>query len=425
VTPVPLELPLRPAEAAELANLIFDQAERKALTDEVRNRLAARAAVLRFSTLTPYFGSLGRDPVHPSAYYLAVDGEQGTPQLLHIALANAPTSSIFHKPLLIGRMRRHNGPEFVINSIPFGPRDYENLDKFAARIDSGFLPRPQGLRAAIAVSGDPEAAFETFRAILKRTGKNLAAIWTPAGADIRDAWHAGLWAVIRAGWRQGYSAGVEITVEAGCLDRAKESIVEAAAFTRFAIDTASLLRQPASGAALEEQFEAAFAGEERRWILDEFVRLFDTGSGVYPLTAPEVRGLAVKFGRCLVANEQLHEYIRQSRSALKMGRSFDFEPMLAGPAPTTQQELLFCLHWLRARGHAAQLAAPNLGGWAGGDAYPTELAAIARHYQAILSVRTAGNPDVLRAIAKAAAGRVNYQVPSVAEAAMVAEGLLG
>ena len=90
VTPVPLELPLRPAEAAELAHLIFDQAERKSLTGEVRNRLAARARVLRLSTITPYFGSLGRDPVHPSAYYLAVDGEHGVPHLLYIALANAP-----------------------------------------------------------------------------------------------------------------------------------------------------------------------------------------------------------------------------------------------------------------------------------------------------------------------------------------------
>jgi exonuclease SbcC len=44
VTPVPLELPLRPAEAAELANLIFDHAEGKPLSDDVRNRLASRAA---------------------------------------------------------------------------------------------------------------------------------------------------------------------------------------------------------------------------------------------------------------------------------------------------------------------------------------------------------------------------------------------
>jgi hypothetical protein len=465
VTPVPLELPLRPAEAAELAHLIFDQAERKSLTDEVRNRLAARARVLRLSTITPYFGSLGRDPVHPSAYYLAVDGEHGVPHLLYIALANAPTSSIFHHPLLIGRMRRHHGPEFVINAMEFGPLDHENLEKFAACIDSGFLPRPQGLRAAIAVrlgadkpAGDAAAAFEAFRAILKRTGKNLAAVCAAdcaadcrtvdpaAGATARDAYYAGLWAAIRAGWREEYSAGTEIAVEAesldsASLDRAKESILAAAGFTRFATNTARLLRQPASGAALQEQFEAWFPAAERGWILDEFVRRFDIGGAVYELTAGDVPRLAVKWSRCLKVNEHLHEYIRQTRGAQKVARTFDFEPVLGGPGLTTPlttpQELLFCLHWLKARGHAAQMAAPNLG-FVAGQPYladtagelgqrVTELAAIARHYQAILSVRHGGGkqPEVIRAIAKATVGRVNYQTSDAAEIAFIAEELLG
>jgi len=61
-------------DARELANLIFDHAEGKPLNDETRNRLASRASVLKLETITPYFGSLERDPVHPSAYYLAVDG---------------------------------------------------------------------------------------------------------------------------------------------------------------------------------------------------------------------------------------------------------------------------------------------------------------------------------------------------------------
>ena len=437
MTPVPLELPLRPAEAAEVAHLIFDQAERKPLTDELRNRLAGRAAVLRLSTISPYFGSLGRDPVHPSAYYLAVDGEQGVPHLLYIALANAPTSSIFHKPLLIGRMRRQNGPEFVINSIPFGAADHENLEKFVARVDSGFLPRPQGLRAAVAVAVCPAAAFEAFRAILKRTGKNLAAIFPAAGVSGRDAYYAGLWAAIRAGWREEWTAGIEIEIEAESLENAKEAIADAARFTRFAASTEGLLREPGSGAALNEQFEAAFPAEERGWILGEFVRSFDTGGAVYELTAPEVRSLAVKFGRCLKVNEQLHEHIRQTRSALKVARTFDFEHVLAGPALTTPQEMLFCLHWLKARGHATQLAAPNLG-FVEGQPYTgetadelgqrvKELAAIARHYQAMLSVRHGGGkqPEVLRAIAKATVGRVNYQISSTAEIDFVAGELLG
>ena len=72
-------------------NLIFEHAERKPLTDELRNRIAARASVLKLETVTPWFGSLERDPVHPSAYYLAVDGPDSA-QLLYLAPATAPTS---------------------------------------------------------------------------------------------------------------------------------------------------------------------------------------------------------------------------------------------------------------------------------------------------------------------------------------------
>jgi hypothetical protein len=205
VTPVPLELPLRPAEAAELANLIFDHTEGKPLSDDLRNRLAARAAVLKFQTLSPFFGSLERDPVHHSVYYLAVDGTVGdgptVPLLLHVARAAAPTSSIYPKPLLIGRMRRPNGSEMVINAIPFGPDDRRNVETYSARINSAFYPQPQGARATITVEQDYPAAFETFRAIQKRTGKNFAAL--------SGDFHAAMWAAIRAGWRSAYTiAGI-------------------------------------------------------------------------------------------------------------------------------------------------------------------------------------------------------------------------
>jgi hypothetical protein len=234
VTPVPLDLPLRPSEAAELANLIFDQAERKPLTDELRTRLAGRAAVLKLESIRPYFGSLERDPVHPSAYYLAVDGIEGSPQLLYLALSTAPTSSIFHKPLLIGRMRRDNGPEFVINASPFGPADCGNIELFATKIESAFQPRQQGSRAEVVLPADCAAAFDTFRAIYKRTGKNVAAL---AGD-----YHAGLWAAIRAGWRQGY-AGV-------C-----EGPVVPLPYSRFAVDGSSL----PEAAQLHEQIRQARA----------------------------------------------------------------------------------------------------------------------------------------------------------------------
>src|SRR5204863_8117041 len=108
MTPVPLDLPLRPSEAAELARLVFEVAGRRPLTDETRNRVAARAARLTLSTIRPWFGSLARDPVHTSSYYMAVDaGDTAAPLLLHMAPASAPTTAVFPKPLLIGRVADH------------------------------------------------------------------------------------------------------------------------------------------------------------------------------------------------------------------------------------------------------------------------------------------------------------------------------
>ena len=54
-----------------------------------------------------------------------------------------------------------------------------------------------------------------------------------------------------------------------------------------------------------------------------------------------------------------------------------------------------------------------------------EMAAIAQHFQVTLSFRYRGEPaETVRAIAKATAGRLNYQVRNAAEAEFVAEHLL-
>jgi hypothetical protein len=273
------------------------------------------------------------------------------------------------------------------------------------------------LRPAIAVSGALPAAFDAFRAILKRSGKNLAATAANPAASSRDFYYAGLCAAIRAGWREGYSAGIHVVVGAG-----QETIRNAAGFTRFSTDTSCLFREAVDGAALED----------RAWILDEFVRPFEIGDAVYEFTPPDVLRLASKFGAALKTNEQLHECICQARSALKAGRSFDFEPSLEGAATiTTPQELVFWLHWLKARGHGAQLAAPNLVPQASdlflsasGRACPAptphtgrgerlkEFAAIARHFQCTLSICSGAghSAEELEAIARATVGRVNYRL---------------
>ena len=77
------------------------------------------------------------------------------------------------------------------------------METFAARINSAFYPQPQGARATITVEQDYPAAFSAFRAIHKRTGRNVAAF---AGD-----YHAAMWAAIRAGWRAGYTVATGIS----------------------------------------------------------------------------------------------------------------------------------------------------------------------------------------------------------------------
>jgi len=198
MNPIPLVLPLRANEAAALADLVYSQLEGQPLTTDLRNRFAGRLPQLAIETFTPYPGSLARDPIHPSTYYMAIDTESA-PMLLRIALASSPASGLFPGAMLIGRMRPGGGREIVINAIPFNSSDRENVRTFVEKVDRAFLPRPQGPQSAIVVEGpDFAAAFRAFRAILKTTGLNLAAI---AGD-----FHVALWSAIRAGWREGWNA---------------------------------------------------------------------------------------------------------------------------------------------------------------------------------------------------------------------------
>jgi hypothetical protein len=503
VTPVPFDLPLRPSDACELANLILEHAEGKPLTEELRSRIGARAATLGMESIRPYLGSLERDPVHRSTYFVAVDGNNGQPLLLHIALASSPANAIFPKALLIGRMRQVNGPEIVVNATPFGPGDRHNVYKFATQVNQAFLPRPQAGQSAIAVGNrHPEislpAAFDAFRAIHKRTGRNLASTVqlsasresstdeaiaardgeNPVAAghtrvSLRDLYHAGLWGAIRAGWREGYNAEADHFIVTGdtpdelarSVEFNKECIRQAAAFTKFTTDTSQLFlleadpRHPApwGDAAVAEKFEQLFDEGERGWILDEFVRTIQVGDTACEFSKEQVLRLAVKFGRSLKLNDELYDFIRRSRAGQKPFRSFDFEPSIdeAGTL-TTPEELTFYMHWLKARGRAAQLVPPNLG-FKKRQAYPTaiktsdasgiglkdyaahkmwpellprvegefggqplleldarirSLAAVARHYQGTLSVHSGSGKQaaVLDIIGDASGRRVNYKI---------------
>jgi hypothetical protein len=199
MTPSLFDLPVRTGEAAAIANLVIELAASKPLTDEVRARIISRGAALKLEATKPYFASLERDPIHPSAIYLAIDGINGEPLLLRIAPATTPSSGVFPKAILIGRVPGPGGQELVINAIPFGPGDEESVKIFAEQVNRAFLPKkgPAATRQTegVPAAPDPEAAFEEFRQILKTKGLNQAVYKELSG---------GIWAAIRTGWREGW-----------------------------------------------------------------------------------------------------------------------------------------------------------------------------------------------------------------------------
>ena len=171
---------------------------------------------------------------------------------------------------------------------------------------------------------------------------------TTAKPSITDFYYAGLWGAIRAGWREGYTAGIRVT----------EVVPEVAPFSRFVLDVSALVNPRGEA-------------EER-------------------------------YGGALRKAEKLCDLIRQARSVRKIARPCDYELALAGaPIPTTAEDLVFCVRWLKSRGKPVQLVAPQPG------ADLKEVAAAARSCQCLLTLDS--RAGTLAEIAAATMGRVNYR----------------
>lgn len=202
MTPVPFELPVKASEAASIAELIYQTA------GDAR-RFAARLASIPTPTIRAYPGSLQPDPIHPSSYFLAVDGlahDRVTPLLLRIAPASSPASGLFPKSLLIGRMRPADMREVIVNAVPFGPHDEPALRTFAEQVDRSFLPRVPASTAGQAV---------------------------PVIEATVDGWTEALWNMIRTGNRGGWILALNPPIAA--LEGAHLLVERAWPFTRYSI----------------------------------------------------------------------------------------------------------------------------------------------------------------------------------------------
>jgi hypothetical protein len=492
-------------EAAVVATEILQSTAGHELDADLRQRLAKRLQAIELTTLRMFPASLESDLAHPAKYYLAADvltGKSPAPVLLEFAPATLSSGGLFTKPVFTAQIRA-NASDVTVKAFPFAASDHENILAFAERVDRSFLPRPQRAEPAIAAGNrHPEislpAVFDAYREILGKMRVNMAstvqlsatremtteeALSARDGEDptaightrvsIRHLYHAGLWAAIRSGWREGYTAEADHFIVSGnsreeirrSVEAVKTAIRHAAGYTKFTTDTSRLFElqadprhpEPWSDAKVRERFEQLFQGEEQKWIWSEFTRPFAAGEAEYRLSEPEILRLAVKFGQSLKLNEDLYDYISKVKAEAGSNGGFDFEPSIdEADTLTTAQEMIFYMHWLKARGRPAQLCPPNLG-FKKRQAYPvamettvaqgvglkdyckgkmwpelmerveknfhaqplqelaariSELAAVARSFDATLSIHSGSGkqPEVLELIGKATAGRVNYKI---------------
>ncbi|MCL4794442.1 MAG: hypothetical protein KJZ84_07760 [Bryobacteraceae bacterium] len=500
---IPINLPVRLSEASALVELIVDSRAGTSVSEETRTRCAERLGGLGLANLAVYPGSIESVAGHPGAIAVAVDGLVDPARPAHMLLIAAPTASAapagFEGGHELGRIRPQGGREMAIHAVPFAPTDRENVAAFVQSTGGVFAPRPQRALPGIATGNrHPEislpAAFRGFRAILEtrklnvastvqlsatremttdeaiaaRDGENPVAIGHTR-VSIRHLFHCGLWAAIRAGWREGYTAEADHVIVTGAnenelarsLEQAKEAIRHAAGYTKFTTDASRLfkleadLRHPRAWTATEidDRFAQLFDAGEQAWILDEFARSFSTGTRDIRLNAEQIKRLAVKFGRSLQMNEELYDVIQRE----KRGEPFDFEPSIdEAETLTTPEEMFFYMQWLKSRGRPAQLVPPNLG-FKKRQAYPVamesseengiglvsyashkmwpelcprvaseynglpltelgarirELAAVARMFDGTLSIHSGSGKqaEVLQEIGHATGGRLNYKI---------------
>lgn len=360
----PIEVPVRASETSELADLIFQFAETRRLTEDLRNRLHGRVGALRLATIVAHTGSLCADPVHPSAFYMAVDGIRdgvSKPWLLRVADANTPSSALFPKAILIGRMRLQNRREIVASVVPFGPGDGVHIRTFSEEVDRAFLPRPQGTSPSIAAYANDEP-FAEFRRIHKSGSLNWAGIW-----GSRDA---AMWAAIRAGWREGYSVESEpLPLEA--IDVSESAILLEPGYTKFVME----------------------AG---------------------PLADDDVAACAEAIGG-------LCDFIQKARSPQPSWRRFDLEVSLARAAvPTSAVTIDVLLDELKQQGRMVQSVAPRLGG----ESIEILNAAIKRHGAVFKINVDASTPvDLLLEIGSVTGGRAQCRVQRGADMRSIADAL--
>jgi hypothetical protein len=191
-TGIPLALPVKPNEAASLAELIFRLSGDSPWQPALREKLRSALPALGLEYLAVKTHTLAPDPVHTSTFYILVQNERGEPWILHLASASAPESSLFAKPVLIARVRPAGGREVIVNAIPAAPHLRELIESLLPHLRA----RATSVHNLWSIpAGSHEIEF--FQSLPKRP--NLL----PALRAHRPTWDPYL-ALLLSNWREGF-----------------------------------------------------------------------------------------------------------------------------------------------------------------------------------------------------------------------------
>ncbi|MCW5966284.1 MAG: hypothetical protein KIT83_19765 [Bryobacterales bacterium] len=313
---------------SKLADVLIACPLDAALRPELRETLSARLAALDLDDLVLYPQSLTQDPRNHARYYLAADftDEARWPSrfdrgVLLALIADDPKAIPEFPNFDVNERFEIEASPWTLFLLPFRSFDHDNLAFFVRNLAPEFLPRPQGAAPAIACGNrHPEislpAAFAAFQSILGRTGRNVAStvqlsatreMTTDDVIEARDGeeptaightrvsikhlFHTGLWAAIRAGFRDGYNAEADHFIISGhseaeiqvALERSDRAIADAAGYTKFTTDTSRMFDlqaderhpHPYTDDEVAARFEQLFDDEQRAWIYRSFAQRFD------------------------------------------------------------------------------------------------------------------------------------------------------
>ena len=298
-------------------------------------------------------------------------------------------------------------------SVALIPTDTDNVVYFVENIAPPFGPQPMGTTPRLGIGdrmtslvfpGGFDALAEMRLAgniIQNSIGRELAPVarllsgeplpqtYLPGlgtlhtghtGTSIEGLWLEGvLWGIqlgaSAAPWgADADHAPVKRSTGSEGMDRAKELLHASRNYTFFTMDTSDLFDYRAGkveGAALQQLFEEMVPNAvERQALLDRHTQLFEAPAvsgqgGQYHPTAEQTVRFVVKYWRSLSATETLNQYVASLRG--KRGYDFEFSmderplDISALESVTPDEEVIFVLRELKARGVRCTHVAPNFG----------------------------------------------------------------